>query len=414
MIQYIFELPTAYVENIIISGTRAFHNFSSSTGRYYELILGRDIMIDKMWHKYKLVYVYNTVYKEIVFMTRGPLNLTTLRHAETNEELDMYPIWCKTYNNHVPSGPIAEARLATTRVYVDSINELLVTSDIIPDTCEFYGVQSLSRYIREVLIRTYGDGHGIYMPDIAYGLGNTSPQDVVATLTTVAESGCNPLALDADVYDILMGSTYCSKEDWIGLVGVWFRELDPLSIWFMKKHKASELVMHLASNYNLDILPEVTQRLSAKGYDREPGKLQILTEYASTDYDPSEMDCLIDYVLSFNATDFKFTTVGNTRDGMQDRYYDARIIYKNIETSLVNDKTTYINDNVVQNILNSAYEQPGFITPRHLTMEVEKTWTEELWVRNTNTGEVYYADLVWRLLASSVGLVNKIMTNQLV
>lgn len=46
MIQYIFELPTAYVENIIISGTRAFHNFSSSTGRYYELILGRDIMVD--------------------------------------------------------------------------------------------------------------------------------------------------------------------------------------------------------------------------------------------------------------------------------------------------------------------------------------------------------------------------------
>lgn len=412
MIQYIYELPTVYHDYQIIEGTRTFSNFSSSYGRYYELMLGRNIMVDPQWHKYKIVYTFNGVMFEIVFMTRYQMNVNTLLD-QYNRPLTMYPIWYKRYAPPDFYGSDMRGRdVAQSYVFVDSINELLTTSEIIPDTDnDFFGVQSLARFLRGVLIRTYGDAHGVYVPDIAYGMGIADATDVASTLTTVLEIGCNSLALDYEVYEILVGDALGPKEDWIRMVGVYWSELDPLATWFAtSKHLSTELRTHMAFNCNVDVLPQVTEYLNKRHEERANGVSMVTLEGAGVEYDPSEMDCIISSALTINATDFKFSTTGSQVTGLQERYLDARDIYRNIQSKIAHDKNSIVNDTMIYSLVNKS---DNLYTPRNLYLNFEKTWTEELWITNSETGEKHYADLVWRLLASSVGLINKFVTNQL-
>lgn len=410
MIRCIYELPTAYNPNTIIKAGRCFHNFSSSSGRYYEMFLGRDIMVDLSWHKYKIVYTYAGMLREIVFMTEGKLNVDTLLSVN-GTPLTMYPIWCKRYDGRV--GPVA--KLAQSFLFVDSINELLSISDIIPDmNIPFAGVQSLARFIREVIIRAYGSSHGYYLNTIAYGMANTAPQDIVGTITSVMYSGCDSMSLDYEVYETLIGDTLEPKEDWIQLISVMWSQLDPLSTWFATgKHSSIELRNHLDMNYNVDTLPQIAEYMTSLE-NRSSGLFPMMSDdVVSADYDPSQMDCILDYVMSSYATDLKFCVNGNSITGLQDRYMDVRNIYQNPEMIAARDSHTYINDTLVHSLVNQQKDQPGFPLPQQSFLEVEKTWAEELWIRNTMTGETHYADIVWRVLASSLGMVNKTITNQL-
>lgn len=407
MIQYLYELPTVYHDYQILEATRTFHNFSSQYGRYYELVLGRNIMVDPLWRKYKIAYMFNGINYELVFMTRYKMDIRSLLDPY-GRPVTMYPIWCKQF-----AIPGTGVNIAKSFIFVDSINEILTTSDIIPDTeKEFFGVQSLSRFLREVLIRAYGSGHGIYVPDIAYGMAQADAVDIASTLSTVLETGCDSLTLDYEVYEIIMGDHFGPKEDWIKMIGVYWSELDPLATWFAtNKHLSTELRIHMASNCNVDVLPQVAEYLNKRHEERANGVNLITFDGANVEYEASEVDCLISYALTANTTDFKFNTVGNQASGLQDRYVDARNIYKTAMSNIVHDGYSTINDSMIYSLINKS---DNLFLPRRLCLEVEKTWTEELWVRNSETGEVHYVDLVWRLLASSVGLVNKFVTNQLI
>lgn len=414
MIQSIYELPTAYNDHTVIKAGRCFHNFSSGRGTYYELFLGRDIMVDLSWHKYKIVYRTIHGLSEIVFMVNGVLNLNTFL-GPNREPLVMYPIWHKCQHGFFQEpGSISRKQFCQANLFIDSINELLTISDIVPNmNIPFCGVQSVARFIREVLLRTYGDAHAIYLDDVMYGMSNTDPQDVVSTVTTVLDNGCDPMALDCEVYEPLIGTANGNKEDWIRMIGVRKASLDPLAIWFAsRKHLSTELINHLDMGYNIDRLSHVTSilagnsnRATALAADGFP----MLSESVGVDYDPSDMDFMLDYILCSNGTDFKFNVVGNTTNGLQERFIDSRNIYKNVEMQVVSD-STYVNDNLIYSLLN---QQSSLPVPRQSHYEVEKTWTEELWIRNTETGETHYADIVWRILASSLGMINKTVTNQL-
>lgn len=398
-----------------IANGRCEH-YASDCGKYVELFLGRDILINPEYHKYKLTYLWNNTRREIVFMTRSPIDVYNLSAScpDANWTPIMFPIWHRVIGSNTTRKPYER-----TVVYVNRINDLL-TSDhkgLLPAiSVPCSGVHSLTEFTRQVLTKIYGPRYYEQVPGICYDMGSIQPQDIASFVRFALDCQSSELYFEEQMENLV--------DDWrdrnaiLKSYAVYEGELDPIAMWFRQPHEVKDLNAFIGINYNTSILPVLAAQACEQSKERSSklfgnNGLVISSDCGYEEFEAGYIDWLIDTCLNNKFTDVAFNVIGNDVScGLTDRYMECRTIYETVDTAINRNNYCALSNNMIVNIITTGKDKV-FSSTRGANYSLEKTWLEEVWIKDNYTQQLFYIDLVWWILAGSASLINFENINQI-